>query len=190
MHVTPEPPRASLGELFAPLARFYRKSGIDLPEVELVPPVDLPEPARSLLVHDGDMTSRLRAFHRSPVRLRVCSQVREEDALSRLVVLYRTSDGAPVEFGAIRIDLGQLGPEARRLVEDGEEPLGGILERCGLRFTSSPRAYFRYGADAFVGILLDEEIRKSLYGRCNTLALAGGRPFAEIVEILPASWPG
>jgi chorismate-pyruvate lyase len=190
MHVTPEPPQTSLGELFAPLARFYQKSGIDLPEIELVPPADLPEPARSLLVHDGDMTSRLRNYHRSPVGLRVCSQVRDQDALSRLVVLYRTSDDAPVEFGAIRIDLGALTPEARRLVEAGAEPLGGILERCGLRFTSSPRAYFRYGADAFVGILLDEEVRKPLYGRCNTLSMAGGPHFAEIVEILPASWPG
>ncbi len=180
------PATRDLGELFAPLARFYQKSGVALPEIKPVDGHEIPGSARELLVHEGDMTSRLRAHHDSGIGLRVCSSVHEEADLYRLVVLFREDTEAPVEFGAIRIMLDRL-PEAARLrVEAGKEPLGAILESEEVAFTSHPQSYFSYHSDAFISLLLDAPVHAPLYGRCNILA-TGGEAFAEIVEILPGS---
>lgn len=188
MRVTPEGGAAPgvAAKLFAPLERFYRKSGIALPEIKFVDGELVPEPAKRLLVHAGDMTSRLRKHHGAEIGLRCVSVAYDEESMWRLVVLFRSDTGAPVEFGAIRIFLGVLDEDVRDLVVAGKEPLGGILERCGVDYTSGPKGYFRYGADAFVGILLDETVEKPLFGRCNELAMRqSGEVFAEIVEILP-----
>lgn len=169
----------------APLGRFYAKSGLGLPEVEPVSRERLPEPARTLLAHDVDMTSTLRAFHGAGIGLRVCAVEETEDGIGRLVVLFREDSGRPVEFGAIFIRLGVLPDDVRDRVVAGREPLGAVLESCGVAFRSAPRGFFRFHADPFIGVLLEQEIRKPLFGRCNVLSTADGTDFAEIVEILP-----
>src|ERR1700761_5427779 len=50
-------------ELLYPLTLFRRKGGGPLPQYELVDGGEMPDPYRKLLVHNGDMTSRLEAFH-------------------------------------------------------------------------------------------------------------------------------
>ncbi len=75
---------------------------------------DVPEPERSLLVHERDMTSTLRNFHGSPIKLEVVKSECSDDYLMRMVVLHRDDNGAPVEFGAIGIRLDKFeGPRAR-----------------------------------------------------------------------------
>ncbi|CAN5253342.1 hypothetical protein BH23VER1_BH23VER1_07830 [soil metagenome] len=171
--------------LFDPIGRFYTKSGIALPPVEQLEGAALPEPARSLLVHQRDMTSTLRNYHRAPIGLRVCSKSVGDGMLSRLVILDRADTGEPVEFGAIQIFLDAFDAGVREAILAGEEPLGGILGRMGVPYSSAPRAFFRMEADAFVGLLLDQVVSRPLYGRCNVLSRPDGVPLARIVEILP-----
>ena len=178
------PATRDLTELFSPLARFYRKSGVELPEIEPLEGHEVPGSAGKLLVHDGDMTSRLRTHHGAEIGLRVCSSVQENGDLYRLVVLFREDTETPVEFGAIRIMLERLPESARARIEAGKEPLGAILESEKVPFTSHPQSYFQYTSDAFISLLLDAPVHASLFGRCNILA-TGGETFAEIVEILP-----
>ncbi len=171
--------------LLDPIGRFYAKSGIELPGVERLDGTQLPEPARTLLVHERDMTSTLRRYHGSEIGLRVCSKSMEDGVLSRLVILDRADTGQPVEFGAIRVFLDRFEPEVSEAIATGGEPLGGILGRMGVPYVSAPRAYFRYEADAFVGLLLDQVIKRPLFGRCNVLSKPDGTTLAQIVEILP-----
>ena len=180
------PATRDLVALFAPLARFYRKSGVELPEIVPLDGSEVPGSAGKLLVHEGDMTSRLRAHHGADIGLRVCSSVHDAGDLYRLVVLFREDTEAPVEFGAIRIMLDKLPEPARVRIDAGKEPLGAILESEKVAFTSHPQSYFSYDSDAFISVLLDAPVHASLYGRCNILA-TGGETFAEIVEILPGS---
>ena len=49
---------ASANMLF-PLSHFCRSSGHSLPACEIIDGAMMPEPYRTLLVHHGDMTSRL-----------------------------------------------------------------------------------------------------------------------------------
>lgn len=154
---------------------------------ELVSGEDVPEPFRGLLVHRGDMTSRLENFHRGPIGLRVMqSRMEEEMFYCREVVLLRTSDGGPVEYGAIEIFLGVLPEAVRERILEGKRPLGGILNAARVPYHSEPVAFFRMEPSPWIASIFEGGVGKPLYGRCNALVLEGGELIAKIVEILPA----
>jgi chorismate-pyruvate lyase len=172
-------------ELLAPLDGFYRRAGRPLLAFEPRPEPGLPEPARSLLVHDRDMTRTLEQFHRGTIHLRVLSSRQAGADYWRESVLRLDGSGQPVEFGAIHIHLDRFQDPCRRLILEEQLPLGGILNSSGLPYSSRPAGYFRVIADAFMAGALDARAGEPLYGRRNTLRDAQGRPLAEIVEILP-----
>ncbi len=177
------PPESAELDYLMPL-HFFLGAMFPL-EVAFVPGEEMPEPERHLLVHGSDMTSRLEAFHGSTVGLRVHAKKQSENYLMRAVVLERKDTGEPVEFGAIGIRLDAFSGEAREDVVAGEIPLGAILKRHGVAYTSNPRAYFRIRIDDRLSGILHAESGGMHYGRCNELRDGDGLVFADIVEILP-----
>ena len=119
---------ASANLLF-PLSHFCRVNGHPLPACEIIDGATLPEPYRTLLVHHGDMTSRLEEFHRGPMKLRVLHRETDGDAYRREVLLCAQDSGLPVEYGAIDINLGAFDEPLRVLILEGRQPLGGLLNR-------------------------------------------------------------
>jgi chorismate-pyruvate lyase len=172
-------------DLFMPLEFFYSSKADNLPAAELLQGFEVPEPYRHLLVHESDMTPRLRRFHDTAIGLRVIEKQVSEDYVMRLVVLHRMDNGAPVEMGAIGIQLDGFAPELREEILAGRIPLGGLLEAAEIVHESSPKAYFAMLADAFLADLLGVKVGTKVYGRCNALSHSGGIVFADIVEILP-----
>jgi hypothetical protein len=153
-------------------------------------PGELPPAERGLLAHDHDMTPTLAEHHASDIDLEVRRCELEGDVLRRLVVLHRRSDGRSVEVGAITILLSGFDEPVRRAIEDGGEPLGGILCRSGLPHSSHPRAFFSCDSAAVnerlggLRAAVPPQATRA-HGRCNELRHADGQVFAEIVEILP-----
>jgi hypothetical protein len=179
---------ASCPKFLGVLGDFYR--GLpDFPPLEaaLVAPGDVPEPYRSLLVHQRDMTSTLEAHHGESLSLRVLQRRIAGDTLSRHIVLEGAHSGRPAEYGAIRIRLSGLTEEARREAVACRTPLGRILTSQGITFGCCPGGFFRIRSNR----LIDEALRldgpRWLYGRCNCLSNGDGRAIAEVVEILPPS---
>ncbi|NBV85357.1 MAG: hypothetical protein EBS01_03630 [Verrucomicrobia bacterium] len=172
----------SFNDLLSPLRRF-RSVGDAVFKV-LEGPL-LPEPFRGLLLHNGDMTSRLQSFHRSDIVLEVLASERAGAVYAREVLLRSEATGAPVEYGAIEILLDEFEPELRRRILEGRVPLGGLLNASGLRYFSEPQAYFSVQQDRAVGELFGTSSETLLYGRCNVLHKEGGGVFACIVEVLP-----
>ena len=84
-------------DLLFPLSHFCHASGHDLPACEIIDGAMMPEPYRTLLVHHGDMTSRLEEFHRAPMKLRVLHRETSGDAYRREVLLCAQDSGLPVE---------------------------------------------------------------------------------------------
>jgi len=171
--------------LLDPLDQFYLASGVPLPQVRRTEGKDVPEPYRNLLVHEDDMTPTLEAAHRQRIHLRLLSRKLEGDVMLRQVVLLRDSDERPVEFGAIRIRLAGLPPEARQFVLDGRLPLGRVLRDFFIEHLSRPVAYFEVTADSLIGEALQTRTSQRLYGRRNKLLMPSGEVLAEVVEILP-----
>lgn len=169
----------------APLLQFYRAAGLAAPAVEKLAGDQIPPPARQLLNHDVDMTSTLQKFFGSAIELNILSKTYQGLILKRKVVLCLQNSGRPVEFGAIEIDLTQMPEAARRVVLEGVQPLGGILNSFRVHYTSHPSAFFSVESDELMSKCFDIGSPSILYGRCNTLKYSDGSLLANVVEVLP-----
>jgi hypothetical protein len=168
-----------------PLDDFYARAGVPLPDIQTVKPAAIPEPYRSLLVHDNDMTPTLAAFHASTICLQVHSRELRGDFYFREVVLLSERGDKPVEFGAIRISLALFSPVARQHILEEKSPLGHLLGLHSVNHSSRPKGFFSLCADARMTRALRMAKPQILYGRRNTLFDTTQRPLAEVVEILP-----
>lgn len=168
-----------------PLDDFYAQAQMALPAIEGVAGPSVPEPYRSLLVHESDMTSTLARFHNGVIRLKVLSRQVRGDFYYREVVLYVEETGKAVEFGAIKINLQLFSLASRREILEERLPLGYVLSRMSVPYASRPKAFLKIRADEFINTALGLTGSPTLYGRRNTLLNPEGRSLAEIVEILP-----
>ena len=175
---------APSADLLYPLSHFCQAGGHPLPACEFIDGGVMPEPYRTLLVHHGDMTSRLEEFHRAPMTLRVLHRETSGDAYRREVLLCKGDSGLPVEYGAIEINLAAFDEALRALVLEGRQPLGGLLNRHGVRYRSEPRAYLKLAPDSVMDAHFDLDGAHTLYGRSNVLLGDGDRVLARIVEVL------
>ena len=173
-------------DLAHPLDEFCRLAKRALPGIEPVEGAALPEPYRSLLVHERDMTSTLAQFHGSTIGLRVLHRHNGGDAYYREVLLLAKRSGRPVEYGAIKINLDQFPGSASDAITAAAVPLGQLLHDHGIGYISRPSGFLRVECDDYIGGLFDLADRPVLYGRRNTLYDNTGRDcLSEIVEILP-----
>src|SRR6266498_2224707 len=179
---TPDLPPRSVAY---PLDEFYARSGLALPPLDQVDGEALPEPYKTLLVHERDMTSTLESFHKTGIHLRLISRQQKGDEYFREVVLVRDGSEDPVEFGAIKINLDRFPEQARQQILEERFPLGHILKDCGIDYLSRPKAFLRIASDQTIDRLLGLTGAHLLYGRRNSLFAPAGQVLAEIVEILP-----
>jgi chorismate-pyruvate lyase len=170
-----------------PLDEFYARSHLTLPPLDRVDGEAVPEPYKTLLVHERDMTSTLEGFHKTGIHLRLVSRERRGDEYFREVVLVLDGGEEPAEFGAIQISLNRFPKAARQQILEERFPLGRILKDCGIEYTSCPQAFLRIASDKTINRLLNLNGAQLLYGRRNTLSNRAGEPLAQIVEILPPS---
>ena len=168
-----------------PLDEFYAQMGLTLPPLQQVDGEAVPQPFKRLLVHNDDMTPTLEKFHHCDIHLRLLGRRRKGNEYFREVVLLLDDSERSVEFGAIKIYLSLFTRPARRQILEERRPLGHILQECGVKHSSRPRAFLRLASDRFINEALRLTGANVLYGRRNTLLDPQERPLAEIVEILP-----
>lgn len=145
----------------------------------------LPSPARELLDHARDMTSTLATFHRSPLRVEVLQHMLHHETYLREVFLRTESTGQIVEYGVIAIMLERFTPPQRQAIQTGEAPLGGLLHRFKIPFTSAPISFFSVSTALLARTPLAGLGTGKCHGRFNQLAQPSGEPLAWIMEILP-----
>lgn len=172
-----------------PLDEFYARSGLILPPLDQIDGEAVPEPYKSLLVHERDMTSTLENFHGAGVHLRLLGRQQRGDDYFREVALQLDGSEKPVEFGAIVIHLGRFAEAVRKAILEERFPLGHVLKDHGVAYTSRPQAFLRVASDQVINDVLHLHGAHVLFGRRNTLFNPAGEPLAEIVEILPPSAP-
>jgi chorismate-pyruvate lyase len=176
--------------LFYPMNEFYERSGVPLPDVFQVEGHDVPEPYRSLLVHDRDMTPTLAAAHGRNMQLRVFERILREDVLARQIILEVEDTGTPVIFAAIKIYLDRFPVGARRLILEGQQPFGTILHGQKIVHFSRPEAFIRVVPDETINRALGQTAPSVLYGRRSALWNSANIPLAQVLEILPPMAPG
>jgi hypothetical protein len=175
--------------LVHPLDEFYALAGQPLPPLNQVDGEAVPEPYKTILVHQNDMTPTLEKFYQRSIHLQVVGRRRAGDTYFREVILRLDGSNQAVEFGAIKINLSLFTPAAREQILQEHLPLGHILHEYKIPHSSRPRAYLRLASDKLINEMLGLAGAQVLYGRRNTLYDPQNRPLAEIVEILPGA-PG
>jgi len=169
-----------------PLDEFYRLAKRRLPGIEPVDGAALLEPYRSLLVHERDMTSTLGQFHGDDIGIKMLHRHNGGDAYYREVLLLAKRSQRQVEYGAIKIHLGQFPGPARDAITEAAAPLGQLLHDYSIGHLSRPSGFLRVECDDYIGGLFGLDEQPVLFGRRNTLYDATAQhPLAEIVEILP-----
>lgn len=168
-----------------PLSEFYHRAKLPLPRIETIPGDLVPEPYKSLLVHQKDMTPTLEGFHQSRIHLEILSRDRRGDFYFREVALRLDHDERPVEFGANKVYLGMFPEDAQELILLEQVPLGTILRDCGVRHHTQARHFLRVEPDELICKALELETAVTLYGRKAVISDLNGKPLSEIVEILP-----
>ena len=151
-----------------------------------VEPSEIPEPYFSLLVHEGDMTSRLESFHEDSIKVRKLSSSNDGKSYFREVVLETVENPKAVEYGAFEIILKNLEAAQQDLVIEGKLPLGGILNEARIPYSSAPRAFLKVVPDDAIIDAFGSVEADYLYGRSNEISSYNGDPIAHIVEILPS----
>src|SRR5207248_3370181 len=112
-----------------------------LPPLEEIDGEAIPEPYKTLLVHQHDMTPTLEHFHGRSVHLRVLGRQTRGNDYFREVVLQLEGSEQPVEFGAIKIHLALFASEAREQILQEQWPLGHILKDYAIPHASRPSAF-------------------------------------------------
>jgi len=172
--------------LLHPLSMMRRARGLSKLDFKKIQPDQVPQPYHQLLVHEGDMTSRLESFHQESVRVRRLRSSNDGKGYFREVILETDQNPAkPVEYGAIEIQLSQLPENAREAVVEGEMPLGTILIQGRIAYSCSLRGFFQVVPDDSIREAFALELPGILYGRSNRIEDRMGETIAQIVEILP-----
>ena len=177
-------PRASSNGLLFPLDFVYARSGVALPDVEMIDPDNIPPPYRSLLVHTTDMTLTLERHFGGKVALRPLATFSTGTWYYRRVLLAQEYTGRPVEMGAIRIKVGAFSDRIRRQILRNDVPLGRLLRDGGVKYESRPKAFLAVTPNPeMMGVFWMRE-PKTLYGR-RTEMIHEGAKIGDIVEVLP-----
>jgi len=168
-----------------PLNEFFEIDDRALPNARELPPDKIPQPYRSLLCHDSDMTTTLETHHGGKMHVEALAVDASELTHAREVLLRLDDSDRVVAYGAIKIQLEHLPEPARQLILENKEPLGRVLIDHDVAFESRPILYFRIMPNDGVRQFLDAAPGKALYGRRNVLVHPEAGIIAEILEILP-----
>jgi hypothetical protein len=149
---------------------------------EHVPPALVPEPYRSMLVHDAHMTVTMEEFHRSKVDVRVIASRHDGDFYCRKIVLLKEGTDEVVQFGVVRFNFSYVTPAVREEIISQETPLGRVLINHNVLRHIDLGAVLRITAGPGLARHLQMPEGGVTYGRLATI-FCNGRPAVDLLEI-------
>jgi chorismate-pyruvate lyase len=177
-------------DLFAPsasrLATLFYTNLDELGRFESVTVEELPPDYRTLLAHQDHMTVALEAHHDSLVTVNVLDEWRDEASYARSSVLSRRSDGAIVQFGVMRIWLGDLPVVAQQEITAKRTPLGRVLIRHNVLREVELITLWRIHPGPVLKKNLSLNGNAPIYGRSAQI-LVDERPTVQLLEIAKLS---
>ncbi len=119
------------------LVRIFHPRPADFGRLRPIDGGSMPQAARDLLDHRQHMTVAMERRHGGPVALRVVAERADGDPGDAAAgyareILLLGPDGAVVQHGIVRLDLGAVDREVAVAIRAGKIPLGRILIGAGL----------------------------------------------------------
>jgi len=165
------------------LAMLFYNELVELGRFEPIAVDRLPAEYRSLLAHHDHMTVALEAYHNSLVVVRALDEWRDESSYARCSLLSRQTDGAIVQFGIMRIWLGELPEAAQQEIISNKLPLGRVLIRHNVLREVELITFWRIEPGPVLRKHVPLSGEKLLYGRSAQI-LVDQRPTVQLLEIV------
>jgi chorismate-pyruvate lyase len=156
---------------------------LPLPRCEFLAGPEMPEPYRTLLVHDQHMTVTMEEFHRRPVNVRVQQRFHQEPWYGRQILLASQGTEEIVQGGIVRINLNLCSPEVRQAILREDTPLGRILITHDVMRRIEITAYLRLTLDAAWQAWLECPGSLTAYARLGFIH-CDDQPAIELFEIV------
>ncbi len=164
------------------VALFYDQPG-DLGQFDDVDVEQLPAVYRRLLAHDEHMTVTVESHHHCSVDVRVLREARDGSDYRREILLHRQSDGATVQHGIVRLDLGQLPSAVADRILQRQTPLGRILIEQRVMRQVEYKQLYRVACGPSLAAAFSCPAQTVTFGR-TALIHCNGRPAIELLEIV------
>jgi hypothetical protein len=95
--------------------------------VEHVPSSTVPEPYKSLLVHEHHMTVTMEQHHNCTVDVEVLAELLEGESYAREIILRNHATRQVVQYGLIRFDFQYVTKSVKDQILAKQTPLGRVL---------------------------------------------------------------
>ncbi len=169
-------------QTLADLHRLFPE-GRDRSDLLPVPPDEIPEPYRQLLVHTHHMTVTVEGFYGQAVNVKVLDRVRSEMTYGRKILLSLKESGDVVQFGVIEVNLAALSDTVREEIIAEKTPLGRVLIQNNVLRSISPLQFYRVTPWPQLCEWFGLKAPRVTYGRLGII-YAGDHPAIEVLEIL------
>ena len=150
--------------------------------VEHVPTSVVPQPYRSLLVHNHHMTVAMESFHQCRVDVDVLDRRTDGLIYCREIRLRKAGTPIPVQFGLVRFDLNYVVPAVREKILDEKTPLGRVLIEHNVLRHIDLGAMLRVRAGEGLAKVLAMPVGGVTYGRLATI-FCDQLPAVDLLEI-------
>jgi chorismate-pyruvate lyase len=147
-----------------------------------IPKTETPEPYKRMLVHDKHMTVTMESYHGCPVTVQVLRDRLDDDVYCREIILHRSDDSRPVQFGIVRFAFQYVTPEVREEITQKETPLGRILINHNVMRHVDLGAILEITAGPGLAKYLDMPEGAVTYGRLATI-FCNGQPAVDLLEV-------
>ena len=164
------------------LTALFPDSARLIKTVEHTPASTTPEPYRSLLVHDHHMTVTMEQHHGCSVNVSVLAADHSPPIYARKIILTRSDDGRPVQFGIVRFNFEYVTPQVRDEILSGQIPLGRVLINHNVLRHIDLGAILKIQAGAELAELLEMPVEGVTYGRLATI-FCNKRPAVDLLEV-------
>lgn len=175
----PQTPASELEEL---LGLFYRDATV-LGDASHCAAEECPQDYREMLAHESHMTVTVERRHGCPVDVEVLQSELTPSHYLRKILLRRTSDQRPVQFGIVRLALSALQPKVRDEIMAQKLPLGRVLIQHNVLRQVQLNAVWKFHCGRELAAIFDVEPGHETYGR-TALIYCDGEPAVELLEIV------
>jgi chorismate-pyruvate lyase len=155
----------------------------DLPKIEEISAAAIPQPYRSLLVHNGHMTETLEKHHGADVDVHPYNIHHNGSMYGRKLDLTVQSSGEVVMTGILLFNLSFVEPVVRDEILAAETPLGRILVEHNVLREVTTETYLKVAAEDPLVARFGLSKPLDAYGRLATI-FCNQRPAVDLLEIV------
>jgi hypothetical protein len=178
MNVPAGSPRPDLETLFA----LFPPAG-DVPDCEIIPADQVPQPYYGLLVHEYHMTVTVEAHHGDFVDVVVLNRYRDDDVYARKILLALQRSRRIVQFGIVCVDLTCCSLPVREEIIAEKTPFGRILIKHNVMRRIEPTAFLRVEPCPAITKWFGIDPPRPTYGRLAIIH-CDEQPAVELLEIV------